>query len=100
MSEEMPENWAALTDEDSEYFSKEFYREADKSHALFDERMWAVARCKASDDILYKVHDGRYAQIHLTWAVETTPNFPDFDVFDTFNEWRESVDADSASVEH
>ena len=89
---DLPAGWSRLNDEDSEIFSKEFYREADKSHELFYDRLWAVARCEGFDDVLFKVHDGRYAVIHLTWSIETSPNFPAFELFETFREWKQEMD--------
>ena len=96
---ELPKGWTLLSDERSRYFSEEFYREADKSHPLFDERMWAIARCDAADEFLFKIHDGRFAVIHLTWAVETTPDFPGFGLYDTLDEWRADVSAHSLGDE-
>ena len=93
--EGLPERWLRLSDESSDYFSKEFYREADRSHPLFDERMWAVAKSQASDDVLYEIHDGRFAQIHLTFAVETTPQFPGFEVFESLEAWRKRLEEDA-----
>ena len=90
-----PNGWEALSNEDSEFVSKEFYREADKAHPLCDERMWAIARRIDRDDFLFKMHDGRLAAIHLTWTVETTPNFPAFEIFDDLNDWKEQLKNDS-----
>jgi len=63
---------------------EELVREcASTEHPLYGVEVRAIARCVASDDVLYELPgSGRLAIVHLTWSRETDPHWPGCDFFD------------------
>ena len=49
----------------------ELRREVDPRHALCADGATAVAGCEECDEVLYRLADGRFAQVHLTWSYRT-----------------------------
>jgi hypothetical protein len=69
--------WEAI-DEDADRFSAELHREMCPQHCLYGRKVIALGRRKDLDDFLFRVLDGPqpYAIVHLTWSVESKPDFP------------------------
>jgi hypothetical protein len=82
--------WYALSDDRAAFFEGELTRELAPHHPLFAKRRTAVAKTDASDDVLYRLDDGTYAQVHLTHtriAPETVPGVPRTRIFETLADW-------------
>lgn len=67
---------------------EELRREFSKNHPLYGIEASAVGRRYRRDDILFRLADGCYAQVHLTRREETSPNWPSTDVYDSFDAWK------------
>ena len=46
----------------------ELRREVDPDHGLLAHGATAIAECQHGDEVLYRLADGRYAQVLLTWS--------------------------------
>jgi hypothetical protein len=82
--------WFALSGDRAKFFETELARELAPHHALYTKRRTAVAITGASDDVLYRLDDGKYAQVHLTHtrtAPETVPGVPPTGIFETLADW-------------
>ena len=79
--------WAPLSDEGARYFERELARELSPDHALCNRRFTAVAKTGASDDVLFKIEDGTFAQVHLT-SIKTPPERPGWPGFKTYELYR------------
>jgi len=66
----------------------ELYRELSPTHVLHGLEVTALGRRRRRDDVLFKLADGRFAQVHLTQKVEADPRWPWTDVFQTFEDWQ------------
>lgn len=67
---------------------EELRRELPSSHVLKGVGAVALGRRWRRDDVLFRLDDGRFAQVHLTWSVETDPRWPDTQIFATFEAWK------------
>lgn len=68
-------------------------RETGPRHALFGVAARVIARRQDNDDCLFRLADGRVADVHLTWrqGQEEDPRWPSTGIYDTLEEWAESV---------
>lgn len=94
MSEIWPTCWnSELRDETRKALEAELYREVMTGHVLFGQAVSAKALGGSGDDVVYQLQDGRYAVVHLTWHIETSPEFPftvtfnDFESLAKHKEW-------------
>lgn len=55
---------------------RELQRELPTGHVLQGHAALAIARRQARDDVVFVLDDGRICVVHLTWSVETNPNWP------------------------
>jgi hypothetical protein len=66
-------------------FVAELKREIGEKHFLYNERIWAVAKCDSNDDVLYVCgHEGDsdiYYIFHLTYSKHNTEGFPKYEKF-------------------
>jgi len=62
---------------------KEAVRECAEGHPLCELIAEAVAKCEANDDVLFRLSDGRFAKIHLTWAAQNTAGYPRFELLES-----------------
>ncbi len=71
----------------------ELRRELAPGHVLFGMSVWAVARRRDCDDVLYALEDGsgRVAVVHLTWSPEADPAWPVTELFDELESWAETM---------
>lgn len=49
---------------------KQLAREINEGHVLFNHVVKEIARKQDNDDVLFKLDDGKYAVVHLTWTSE------------------------------
>jgi hypothetical protein len=73
---------------DREWAETELLREVFPGHLLFGVRATAIARRWRRDDFLFRLEDGRFAQVHLTRHVETDPRWPGAEIYKTFEDWK------------
>ena len=64
----------------------ELAREISARHILFGVPVKAIARRVDCDDVLFELLDGslRVAVVHLTYAVETDPQWPHTEMFENY----------------
>lgn len=74
----LPETWFALAREDAAKLEAELHRELPTTHLLHGRRLVAVARRFRRDDVLFTspTREGEAFWVHLTWSVETDPQWP------------------------
>jgi hypothetical protein len=80
--------WEPLSDERARFFEREPAREP-PDHALQNRRLMAVAKTGASDDVLFKIEDGTFVQVHLTFikTPPERPGWPGFKTYETLFDW-------------
>lgn len=78
---------------DPDAFQQELHRELAASHPLFGAEAVAVARRIDCDDVLFKLADGKYAVVHLTWSgkKESNSDYPATRIFDHWKDVYEKV---------
>lgn len=63
-------------------FVTELKNEIGSDHFLYDKPLWAVAKCAATDDVLYVTADENgkdvYYIFHLTYSTQHTAGFPQY----------------------
>ena len=52
---------------------REARAEVGDGHELWGRGLVAVARCQGCDHVLFRVDDGTWAIVHLTWSSHTEP---------------------------
>ena len=74
-------------------FPQELHRELAASHPLFGLAAESVARRIDCDDVLFKLADGKYAVVHLTWSgkKENNSDYPATRIFDQWKDVYEKV---------
>ncbi len=67
----------------------ELYREMPDGHALFGRTVQTVGRRQDCDDVLFYLGESvpQFAVVHLTYARETRPEWPNATLFDTLDAW-------------
>lgn len=81
-------DWSAATAFEAVWAEDELRRELPSGHILYHQGWTAAGRRQRSDDYLFRLIDGRFAQVRLTRRVETDPHFPETKIFPTFKEWK------------
>jgi hypothetical protein len=59
-----------------------------QGHILVGLEATAVGRRRRRDDVLFRLCDGRLAQVHLTRRPEADLRYPDTQIYATFEDWR------------
>jgi hypothetical protein len=72
---------------DSEALKAELRRECPDGHVLFGHTVKFIAHRQDCDDFLIALEDGRVAVVHLTWAKETNPLYPDTEIYADLDDW-------------
>ena len=74
----VPESWFVLPPDDATALATELRRELPPAHELQGRDLIAFARRLRRDDVLFRLPsgDGPVFWVHLTWAVETDPQWP------------------------
>ena len=61
----------------------ELKKEIGKNHFLYNKRVWAVAKCKSGNKVLYLTGNEKgedtYYVFHLTYSEHSTGKFPDYE---------------------
>lgn len=77
-------NWQILPFSDKT-FVEELRREIGEKHFLYNEQIYAVAKCDSNDDVLFVTgKDGEkdiYHIFHLTYSKHNLPGFPKYKKF-------------------
>jgi hypothetical protein len=81
-------DWGSVSTGDAAWAEEELRRELAPGHVLFDQRWVALGRRWRRDDFLFRLGDGRFAQVHLTRHVETDPRWPAAEIFESFEHWK------------
>ena len=82
-------DWYEITSESERCeLDEELRREVCPEHPLYGIESLAVGRRYRRDDVLFRLGDGRYAQVHLTRRKETSPDWPSTDIYDSLDDWR------------
>jgi hypothetical protein len=83
------EPWNRLSGERASFFEKELARELAPHHVLYGMKCAAVAITGESDDVLFRLDDGRFSQVHLTYTrnAPERPGYPNHRVFETLGDW-------------
>jgi hypothetical protein len=68
--------WEPVDDATAETLTRELFRELPRNHVLAGVEVRAVARRRDSDDVAFRLTDGRLCVVHLTWRAETDPAWP------------------------
>jgi len=55
--------------------------ELGEKHPLYRKAATPIARCYGQDDVLYKIYDGTYAIVHLTYSLKNQDGWPRFITF-------------------
>lgn len=76
-------------EDDSETLATELRRETPPGHVLHGVPVRALARRRDCDDALFALEDGtsRVAVVHLTYAAEADPRWPDTEIFESRQAW-------------
>jgi hypothetical protein len=83
----LPPGWHAIASSDEQNsFGEELKREVCKDHLLFDMQGKAVARRQNRDDFIFRMDNGRWAWVHLTWKIETRVEWPSSELFNSLDE--------------
>lgn len=85
-----PEGWRDVSVMEREGLASEIARELAEGHILKRRAFTVIARRDDQDDVLLALDDGEIAEMHLSWARETSPNFPGAMLFVDFAAWREA----------
>ena len=93
MSDVWPDGWFGIDDpEHRRMFATELASEVGRGHVLHGSDPTPIARADGSDDYLFKLEDGRVAEVHLTFANRPErPPWPGTRVFDNLEAWRKAV---------
>ena len=82
-------DWESIADEgERSRLKKELCRELCPTHVLYGLKVTALGRRRRRDDVLFRLADGRLAQVYLTYRAETDPRWPWTDVFQSFEAWQ------------
>lgn len=84
--------WGPVTDRDTRAgLERQLRVEVSERHVLFGADARLVARRDDTDDVLFALSDGRWAEVHLTWrrSVEPDPRWPATALFASLDDWAE-----------
>ncbi len=76
---DLPETWLATDSQDSlgHRLCEELMSEVGPGHPLFGHRVEPLAKCGHCDDAIFRVDDGTWARVHLSWTGKPdTPPWP------------------------
>jgi hypothetical protein len=82
--------WRPLFGDRARFFEQELARELGPDHPLHDRPFVAVAIAGESDDLFFRLDDGTFAQVHLTYTrspPETVTALPRTQIFETLADW-------------
>ena len=81
--------WSQLSGSRAKFFEEELQRELAPHHALYERPCRAIAITGASDDVLFRLDDDTFAQVHLTFTRNPPerPGWPGRKMFGTLADW-------------
>jgi hypothetical protein len=83
--------WIAIDDLDQAAWLKgELARELPTDHVLFGRDAEFLAKRQDRDDFFVALEQGEAASVHLTWSIETDPNWPGTSLYPSFKAWLEA----------
>ena len=85
---ELPSGWRAIDGADAKAMETELHRELPAGHVLVGRTVRAIARRDDRDDVLFQDSDGSIFFVHLTYAVETDPQWPFTKTYDNLTAFR------------
>lgn len=95
MSEnELPDRWHRLSQQSGEQFEVALQRELCPEHVLYKVPVQAFARLGRRDDFLFRIPEGCFAQVHLTWTYQSDPRWPSTDLFSSLEDWKKFLEED------
>jgi hypothetical protein len=83
--------WRPVPPEQDAGTVAELHREMPTGHVLFGRTVQTVGRRQDCDDVLFYLGESvpQFAVVHLTYARETRPEWPNTTLFDTLEAWTE-----------
>jgi hypothetical protein len=77
------------TDAERRELESELQRELIPQHAMYGKSLIAIGRRQDCDDVLFQLHDGRVAIIHLTWIgkAERDRRWPRTRIFESWQQF-------------
>jgi hypothetical protein len=86
------EPWRALPLERAKALLREVQIELSPGHPLYGVDLTAIAVSRLADDVLFRLDDGRVADVHLTWrrGAEQNP-WPMHRIYVSLEEWAQQV---------
>lgn len=93
IQKKLPENWEFISSEIQGKFSQELKRELFSNHVLYNVEAFTVARKIGRDDYLFSIlhPEYKFAEVHLTWSIETESIWPSTSLFKNFDDWKQSI---------
>jgi len=81
--------WTVLPDDRAAALTTLLSRDLPRGHALYRMTLRAVASRTDQDDVLFELESSsmRLAVVHMTWRVETDPQWPSTNLFCDWQEW-------------
>lgn len=83
--------WMALRadSESAKFFEHEVARELAPGHSLYGRRLHTVAKNSTCDDLLFRLDDGTFAEVHLTFTPTPPerPGWPRYRTFENLADW-------------
>ena len=70
--------WRTVSGVEAARLEEELAREVSSGHALWGRACRAVARRDDRDDVAYEAIPGGLCVVHLTYAAESDPHWPEF----------------------
>jgi hypothetical protein len=96
----LPNGWSAIEQPElATGLLAELARELPAKHILRGRQLEAIARSESSDDVLFASvgGDAPFFLVHLTWNVETDPNWPHTVAYGSIAEFAEAWAADNVT---
>ena len=78
-------NWFLLPN-DNNTFKEEAEREISEEHFLYGYSLKAKAKCENNNDVLFKLNNGQYVIIHLTYNTSNSASYPKYIIFKNYIE--------------
>lgn len=69
-SDHLREPWFRLQPKHALVFERQAEAEIAPGHVLHGIALNAVAKCDGCDDVVFRVFDGMFAMVHLTWTLQ------------------------------
>jgi len=97
------EPWEDVSRETGEFafceaWERQLAREVGPQHVLFGKQVELIGRRFDCDEALFRMPDGRVAQVHVTWrnGMEPDPTWPETEIFPSIEAWAQ----DSMRLQH